>query len=93
MSIFGQSYNYKDDLFVIKDDLDMEGNRITDLKSPADSNDAVNKKYVNKRIEYKTKDLDNNIASFKARLDKQRDDTLKRLRLYNASIQQNKDEI
>ena len=76
MSIFGQSYNYKDDLFVITDDLDMEGNRIIYLKSPAGTNDAVNKKYVNKRIEYKAKYLDNKIASFKAKLDKESDDTL-----------------
>ena len=56
MSIFGQSYNYKDDLFVITGDLDMEGKRIIDLKSPAGSNDAVNKRYVNKRIEYNAND-------------------------------------
>ena len=42
MSIFGKSYDYKDNLFAIIDDLDMEGNGITELKSPAGSNDTVN---------------------------------------------------
>ena len=55
MSIFGQSYDYEDDLFVVTDDLDMNGNRIKELKNPQDGNDAVNKRYMNKRIEYKEK--------------------------------------
>ena len=50
MSIFGQSYDYEDDLFVITDDLDMNENRIKELRSPQDGNDAVNKRYMNKQI-------------------------------------------
>ena len=55
MSIFGSDYGYGDNLYVISGDLDMDGKRITDLKNPANSNNAVNKRYMNKRIEYKTK--------------------------------------
>ena len=36
MRIFGSDYDYGDDLFIISGDLDMHGNRITDLKNPAD---------------------------------------------------------
>ena len=61
MSIFGQSYDYEDDLFVITDDLEMNENRIKELRSPQDGNDAVNKRYMNKHIELKTKDLENKI--------------------------------
>lgn len=93
MSIFGSDFGYEDDLYVISGDLDMEGNRITDLKNPADSNDAVNKKYMNKRIEYKTKDLENKLSTLKSKIDRDTDDNLQRLRLFNASIQQNKEEI
>ena len=71
----------------------MDGHRITDLKNPADSNVAVNKRYMNKRIEYKTKDLENPITTLKSRTDKETEDNLQRLRLFNASIQQNKGEI
>ena len=57
MSVFGPSYDYEDDTFVITDDLDMEGNRITGLRNPTDSYDAANRRYVNKRIDAKAKEL------------------------------------
>ena len=60
MSIFGQSHDDEDDLFVITDDLDMNENRIKELRSQQDGKEAVNKRYMNKRIEYKTKDLEKN---------------------------------
>ena len=69
MSIFGQSYDFEDDLFVITDDLDMNENRIKDLRSPQDGNDAVNKRYMNKRIEYKIKDLEIRINKLQQLLD------------------------
>ena len=69
MSIFGQSYDYEDDLFVVTDDLDMNENRIKELRNPQDGNDAVNKRYMNKRIEYKTKDLENKINKLQQLLD------------------------
>ena len=92
VSIFGSDYDYRDDLFIISGDLAMDGNIITDLKNPADSNDAVNERYMNKRIEYKTKDLKNTLTTLKSRIDKETEDNLQRLRLFNASIQQNKKE-
>ena len=69
MSIFGQSYDYEDDIFVITDDFDMDENRIKELRSPQDKNDAVNKRYMNKGIEYKTKDLENKINKLQQLLD------------------------
>ena len=35
----------------------MNENRIKELRNPQDAFDAVNKRYMNKRIQYKTKDL------------------------------------
>lgn len=93
MSLFGPDYDYEDDSFVISGDLDMDGNRIRDLRNPADSYDAVNKKYMNKRIEYKTKYLENELSTIKSSINKESGDNLQRLRLFNASIQKNKDEI
>ena len=58
MSIFGADYEFVD-LLEIMEDLDMNENRIKDLRNPWDANDAVNKRYMNKRIEYKTKELEN----------------------------------
>ena len=93
MSIFGSNYIYEDDTYTISGDLDMEGNRIIDVQSPADSYDAVNKRYMNKRLEYKTKLLDDKLAEVSTRLDKEYNDNLEQHRLHHASIQQNKDEI
>ena len=93
MSIFGSNYIYEDDTYTISGDLDMEGNRIIDVQSPADSYDAVNKRYVNKRLEYKTKLLDDKLAEVNARLDQESNDNLKQHQEHYASIQQNKDEI
>ena len=93
MSIFGSNYIYEDDTFTISGDLDMEGNRIIDVQSPSDSYDAVNKRYVNKRLEYKTKLLDDKLAEVYARLNKENNDNLERHQEHYASIQQNKDEI
>ena len=64
MNIFGS--NYSDDLFLIKNDLDMEGNRIKDLRNPLDSFDAVNKRYMHKRIEFKTKELEKKLDKLTA---------------------------
>ena len=69
MSIFGQSYDYEDDQFVITDDLDMNENRIKELRSPQGGNDVVNKRYMNKRIEYKTKDLEKKFNTLQQLLD------------------------
>ena len=93
MSIFGSNYIYEDDTYTISGDLDMEGNRIIDVQSPSDSYDAVNKRYVNKRLEYKTKLLDDKLAEVYARLNKENNDNLERHQEHYASIQQNKDEI
>ena len=89
MSIFG----VKKYTFDISGDLDMQGNRIIDVKNPSDSLDAVNRKYVNKRLEFKTKLLADKLAEVSARLDKENIDSLERHRVHYASIQQNKDEI
>ena len=48
---------------------------------------------MNKRFDYKTKDLENTLTALKSRIDKETEDNLQRLRLFNASIQQNKEEI
>ena len=61
MSIFGA--DYESDLLEILEDLDMNENRIKDLRNPRDANDAVNKRYMNKRLEYKTKDLENKLTA------------------------------
>ena len=42
MSIFGADYESAD-LLEIMEDLDMNENRIRDLRNPRDANDAVNK--------------------------------------------------
>ena len=89
MSIFG----VKRYTFTISGDLDMQGNKIIDVKTPSDSYDAVNKRYVNKRLEFKTKLLDDKLAKVSDRLDKENNDSLERHRVHYASIQQNKDEI
>ena len=68
MSIFGA--DYESDLLEIMEDLDMNENRIRDLRSPRDANDAVNKKYMNKRIEYKTKDLENKLTAIQTKITK-----------------------
>ena len=48
---------------------------------------------MNKRLEYKTKLLDDKLAEVSTRLDKEYNDNLEQHRLHHASIQQNKDEI
>ena len=58
MSIFGADYKSVD-LLTVMEDIDMNENRIKELRNPWDAHDAVNKRYMNKRIEYKTKDLEN----------------------------------
>ena len=93
MSIFGSNYSYEDDTFTISGDLDMQGNKIIDVKTPSDSYDAVNKRYVNKRLEFKTKLLDDKLVEVSARLDKENNDNLERHQEHYASIQQNKDKI
>ena len=50
MSIFGADYKYRETL-EITDDLDMNENRIKELKNSQDAFDAVNKRYMNKWIE------------------------------------------
>ena len=55
MSTFGPD---NVDVFIISGDLDMDRNRIIDLRNPQDALDAVNKKYLNRRIEFKTRDLE-----------------------------------
>ena len=47
----------------------MNENRIKELRSPQDGNDAVNKRYMNKHIEFKTKDLENKINKSQQLLD------------------------
>ena len=54
--------------FVISSDLDMDGNRIRELKSPLDLNDAVNKRYLNRRIDFKTKDLENKLTTIETKI-------------------------
>ena len=66
MSIFGA--DYESDLPEIMEDLDMNENRIKDLRNPRDANDAVNKRYMNKRIEYKTKDLENKLTAIQTQI-------------------------
>ena len=41
----------------------MNEHRIKELSNPRDANDAINKRYMNKRIEYKTKDLENKLVN------------------------------
>ena len=66
MSIFGA--DYESDLLEIMEDLDINENRIKDLRNPRDANDAVNKRYMNKRIEYKTKDLENKLTAIQTQI-------------------------
>ena len=67
MSIFGADYESADSLEIMED-LDMNENRIRDLRNPRDANDAVNKKYMNKRDEYKTRDLENNFTAIQTQI-------------------------
>ena len=67
MSIFGADYEFVD-LLEIMEDLDMNENRIKDLRNPRDANDAVNKRYMNKRIEYKTKDLEQKLTAIQTQI-------------------------
>ena len=64
MSIFGPEV----DGFIISGDLDMDRNRIIDLRNPQDALDAVNKKYLNKRIKFKSKDLEDKLTPLKLKL-------------------------
>ena len=73
MSIFGA--DYESDLREIIEDLDMNKNRIIDLGHPQDDYDAVNKKYLNKRLEYKTKELENKLTAILTNIQQQLDDT------------------
>ena len=66
MSIFGAEY--ESDLLEIMEDLDMIENRIKDLRNPRDANYAVSKRYMNKRIEYKTKDLENKLTTIQTEI-------------------------
>ena len=67
MSIFGADYESADSLEIMED-LDMNENRIRDPRNPRDVNDAVNKRYMNKRIEYKTKDLENKLTTIQTQI-------------------------
>ena len=46
----------------------MNKNRIKDLRNPRDAYEAVNKRYMNKRIEYKTKDLENKLTAIQTQI-------------------------
>ena len=46
----------------------MNENRIKDLRNPRDANDAVNKRYMNKWIEYKTKHLENKLTAIQTQI-------------------------
>ena len=39
-----------------------------DLRNPRDATDAVNKRYMNKRIEYNTKDLENKLTAIQTQI-------------------------
>ena len=67
MSIFGADYEFVD-LLEIMEDLDMNENRIKDLRNPRDANDAVNKRYMNKRIDYKTKVLEKKLTAIQTQI-------------------------
>ena len=67
MSIFGADYEFVD-LLEIMEDLDMNENRIKDLRNPRDANDAANKRYMNKRIEYKTKHIENKLTAIQTQI-------------------------
>ena len=73
MSIFGA--DYESDLLEIIEDLDMNKNRIIDLGHPQGGYDAVNKKYLNKRLEYKTKELENKLTAIQTNIQQQPVDT------------------
>ena len=73
MSIFGA--DYESDLLEIIKNLDMNKNRIIDLGHPQGGYDAVNKKYLNKRLEYKTKELENKLTAIQTNIQQQLDDT------------------
>ena len=74
MSILGADYKFVD-LLEIMEDLDMNENRIRDLRNPRDAYDAVNKRYMNKRIEYKTKELEKKLTTIQTNIQQQLDDT------------------
>ena len=78
MSICGADYKYRETL-EITDYLDMNENRIKELKNSQDAFDAVNKRYMNKRIEYNTKDLEDRLISFKSNVENAYNETLQRL--------------
>ena len=65
MSIFGPD---NIDGFIISGALDMDRNRIIDLRNPQDALDAVNKKYLNRRIEFKTRDLENKHTTLETKI-------------------------
>ena len=65
MSIFGPD-NIDD--FIISSDLDMDRNRIIDLRNPQDALDAVNKKYLNRRIDFKTWELENKLTTLETKI-------------------------
>ena len=68
MSIFGPD-DIDDFFFIISRDLDMDGNRIMELRNPLNSNDAVNTRYLNRQIEFKTRDLVNRITTLETTID------------------------
>ena len=67
MNIFGADYESADSLEIMED-LDINENRIKDLRNPRDAYDAVNKRYMNKRIEYKTNDLGNKLTAIQTQV-------------------------
>ena len=46
----------------------MKENRIRELRNPRDANDTVNKRFMNKRIEYKTKTLENKLTAIQTQI-------------------------
>ena len=69
ISIFRADYESADSL-TIMEDIDMNENRFRELRNPRDANDAVNKRYMNKRIEYETKDLENKFTTVQTQITK-----------------------
>ena len=47
----------------------MNENRIEELRNPLNTNDAVSKGYMNKQIEYKTKDMEDRIQALQQLID------------------------
>ena len=73
MGIFGA--DYESDLLEIIEDLDMNKNKIIDLDPPQGGRDAVNKTYLNRRLEYKTKELENKLTAILTNIQQQLDGT------------------